>query len=1110
MMKSHCRRGYRRFLTLVVASGLVIFSAALALAGSQYDLRCVDCHTMPPQDSANGGRLPVSGAVKGNHEVHADAGTASCVKCHGAEVLSYGPGHRDKVIRLQENINASAKQATYSRGVFFNQTSVPPAPLGSCSNVNCHFESVTPAWGSPKLSRVADASCGACHSAAPSTLAHGAHLARYGSDLNVCAKCHPDHRGAQPFAHATSAGIAGKKISVTAGSYAGSNSSFLPSQAASRVLGSCSTTYCHSPGQGPAGAPLTASDYATVNWGNPSGGACGSCHAASKAALASGSHAKHLNAVGSNGCGDCHAGATGNGASYDDPRHIDSMIDVSGTYSKGASHAPGSGYGNCSAASCHDNGTGVTVATPQWGTAAPACSVCHAVQPVSGSHTAHLTIARATCGDCHNGAVKGASPSADHLNGSIEVYSQSPGDLGYTSPKPKGSAYDSCSTASCHDDGTGNPKESPVWGTIVADCSQCHDRSPATGSHQAHLTSANITCASCHKGSVEGGTAPDQHLDGNVDVYKTTPGDLGYLYNGQTTDKPKGSAPASCATASCHRNASLQQIASGAWGTASAQRCGACHASRPATGSHTAHFDAGFATCSSCHKGALEGVSASELHVNGAVDVYQSTPGDFGYPQAKAYGSATATCSAGSCHDDGRGNFVTSPKWGTTVANCTACHATRPATGSHSSHMNAGLTCGGCHKGTVEGSVAPTEHMDNNVDAYVVNPGDLGYPANKVKGSSYTSCTTSSCHGTLSKAWGISTSNHQCTKCHGKGTVFANYSSADNRQAAPGYGGSGVGTGQQTGVVTGNVSSDPKVGAHDTHLRALNNLGKPALCNDCHKVPAVAFVSGHMNGSTEMVWSNLASNKETVPGSQIPYTYSTGQLAPAYSNGQCSNLYCHGATLPGGTNKNPSWTDGNYLTGTASDCDNCHGAPPTTSTKFPHTAQHTDCTQCHPHNGSRESTDPLLGRDFHMNGKVEANNFCDTCHDYDTRGTNGSIWGKNAIAVEGFGAHAVHINYLKQRMGVTTLDPNADAFGTGATAAVCGTCHSNIAANHSQNDWSASRQLYFGESTARQFGANSDYRTWYNGVSGISSASRPKTCSNIDCHYKTSPIWSPY
>lgn len=32
----------------------------------------------------------------------------------------------------------------------------------------------------------------------------------------------------------------------------------------------------------------------------------------------------------------------------------------------------------------------------------------------------------------------------------------------------------------------------------------------------------------------------------------------------------------------------------------------------------------------------------------------------------------------------------------------------------------------------------------------------------------------------------------------------------------------------------------------------------------------------------------------------------------------------------------------------------------------------------------------------------------------------------------------------------------------------------------------------------------------YNGVSGTSSSVNPKTCSNVSCHFSTTPVWNAY
>ena len=439
--------------------------------------------------------------------------------------------------------------------------------------------------------------------------------------------------------------------------------------------------------------------------------------------------------------------------------------------------------GKCSTANCHFESR-----TPVWGSAPlngvnlTTCSTCHNALPDTGSHTVHIVDhgnnlnACTYCHSDHSAEIKpfqhatsvGRAIAINPLhnysgNGSNNLYLPSQKDsrtLGF------------CSTASCHDDGLGNGAaskvESPVWGSDVAKCAVCHPAKPITGSHNIHIETANAACASCHKGAVVSSTVPEQHSDGNIDVYKSTPGDLGY-----PADKAKGSLYTTCSTASCHVDPSTvisgvaTQKNSPTWGDSAQTRCTYCHASRPVTGSHTSHYDAGFATCSNCHNGAVEGTTLSTSHSNNVVDVYKTTPGDFGYPAAKALGSAPGKCSTGSCHDDGRGNAVVSPTWGTTVPNCTACHASLPTTGSHVQHITGiGITCGNCHKGAVQGSTVPALHMNGFVDVYKSVPGDFGaaYPAaGKAKGSDFASCTTVNCHGRLSPVWGGNTPNYQCT-----------------------------------------------------------------------------------------------------------------------------------------------------------------------------------------------------------------------------------------------------------------------------------------------------------------------------------------------------------
>ena len=181
--------------------------------------------------------------------------------------------------------------------------------------------------------------------------------------------------------------------------------------------------------------------------------------------------------------------------------------------------------------------------------------------------------------------------------------------------KAKGSAYTTCSAASCHDDGTGTVVTSPTWGTAITDCSECHATQPNTGAHSKHFNQTITTntvgvpnCGKCHDGAVQGTTAPAQHLDTNIDVYDTTAGDLGY-----PVDKAKGSAYQSCTTAYCHSDGKANYISTN-WGSTSTG-CNFCHGNPPAAHPGT--------DCKVCHKhvnNTNDGFSDPSLHMNGSIE----------------------------------------------------------------------------------------------------------------------------------------------------------------------------------------------------------------------------------------------------------------------------------------------------------------------------------------------------------------------------------------------------------------------------------------------------------------------------------------------------------
>ena len=141
-----------------------LFTVLLFSSEAAAEFQCYQCHgtsgpaDFRPLDATH--RNISTGGFKGNHRNHmtSAASPASCNPCHGngIDISTYSADHRNGLISMVPNINNSPKPggATYSKSIFFNQTSVPIT--GTCSNINCHFESITPTWGSPGFTQPND------------------------------------------------------------------------------------------------------------------------------------------------------------------------------------------------------------------------------------------------------------------------------------------------------------------------------------------------------------------------------------------------------------------------------------------------------------------------------------------------------------------------------------------------------------------------------------------------------------------------------------------------------------------------------------------------------------------------------------------------------------------------------------------------------------------------------------------------------------------------------------------------------------------------------------------------------------------------------------------
>lgn len=190
-------------------------------------------------------------------------------------------------------------------------------------------------------------------------------------------------------------------------------------------------------------------------------------------------------------------------------------------------------------------------------------------------------------------------------------------------------------------------------------------------------------------------------------------------------------------------------------------------------------------------------------------------------------------------------------------------------------------------------------------------------------------------------------------------------------------------------------TSDMGVGAHRSHLAlGLSTSYAPVLCDSCHQVPTEDDSPGHIDDSdnrAELRFGAIAA----ADGAEPIFN----------GNGTCSNVYCHGATLAGGSIPNPVW---NVVDGTQSQCGACHGVPP----PAPHPVGGT-CGSCHPTmspSDNRVFLDPLK----HINGILEVTGGgggCDSCH-----GSSGNpapprdLDGNSDRLSIGVGAHREHLS----------------------------------------------------------------------------------------------------
>jgi len=562
-------------------------------------------------------------------------------------------------------------------------------------------------------------------------------------------------------------------------------------------------------------------------------------------------------------------------------------------------------------------------------------------------------------------------------------------------------------------------------------------------------------------------------------------------------------------------------------------------------GTHARH--AGYSTaaskrqyqyaCTRCHPSS----GYTNSHQTGFKNITGSSlPGTSYSPGKKIANTNSPTfgnCSNISCHSSGRATGMglkqySSARWGGQEG-CLGCHGGRASVNgiparsvgnftlstSHSQHLKypaANMSCQTCHSKTATDAVTLKSYT--GVVRHANNVRDVTFAATLPYGT-YTSykstetgssgntktCNNVSCHGGKTRsAWSASTINtsNVCVHCHGiNGTI----SGADLRAFAPGFRKQGTSTDQ---VVSSN---DVRVGSHFKHLSSV--YMKNIKCNECHIVPTTAFDAGHTDSarynSQTLTFALASSARWNGPSATQLGAFAGYTAGTAFKAATCSSVYCHGNRLKngetGGTYRKPYWNYSsmiNYTAPAATVCARCHAYPPTSNSH----SSSTTCSSCHT-NISAADNKTILNKALHINRIVEAATDCNNalCHKYDVTGTNPWL---NTTGTDL--AHYKHITFIKSRLGYGALAVTGQTFGAGSSenVAVCGTCHTSTLSEHNNG----SKQITFGAGgTPNTMGAGTanSMSLLFGGSNPVASGTTGVniTCSNLMCHYATTPNW---
>lgn len=211
-------------------------------------------------------------------------------------------------------------------------------------------------------------------------------------------------------------------------------------------------------------------------------------------------------------------------------------------------------------------------------------------------------------------------------------------------------------------------------------------------------------------------------------------------------------------------------------------------------------------------------------------------------------------------------------------------------------------------------------------------------------------------------------------------------------------------------------TTDRPVGAHRRHLGD-GPIRAAVACEECHVVPA--RIEGHFaDGAATITWSGALARAQGANPAWDP------------ASETCSGVYCHGATLAGGTAKAPVWT---RVDGTQRTCESCHGFPPPSHASFRDALL---CHRCHSQTVRPDYTIDVAGGQ-HVDGTLDLSleGACNFCHD----------------APPDTFAHRAHVNpALPSTVAYGSLATLEDVSPSGGTRYEfgCGQCHPLDPADH--------------------------------------------------------------